>query len=98
MVNLNIKSSVAVCPNLSLKLNIGDRHRIMHSRIRKGSLWIRPQTERYRVSITGEVDGLLYHYLKGRFGINVGEDQGRKYWHIEKIEDVQQVIRHFENQ
>ena len=94
-MNPTIKATVTACPSLSLKVNVGDRHRIMNSNIRRGSLWVRPQKKHYRVHITGEVDSLLYHFLKGRFGTNVGEDQGRKYWHVDNIEDVQIVIRYF---
>jgi len=94
-MNPTIKAIVATCPTLSLKVNVGERHRIMNSNIRRGSLWIRPQQHNYSVLITGEVDSLLYHYLKSQYGVQVGEDQGRKYWLVDNVEDTGEIIRYF---
>ena len=94
-MNPTIKAIVASCPALDLKVNVGERHRIMNSNCRLGSLWIRPRRNSYSVLLTGEVDSLLYHYLKSRNGPHVGEDQGRKYWLVENVEDVGEIIRYF---
>ena len=97
-MNPNIKAAVNDCPNLSFKVNVGDRHRIMNSEIRKGSLWILPRRNDFRILVTGEVEGYLYHFLKIHFGTNIGEDQGRKYWYVPDLADLERIIRFFDSQ
>ena len=94
-MNADIKAIVEQCPLLHFKVNKGDRHRIMRSGIRRGSLWVIPGSNRYSVRVTGEVEGLMYSFLCSTFGPEDGEDQGRKYWNIGDIGDVSKIIRHF---
>ena len=64
-MNTDFESIVCKYPLLSIKENKGSRHRIMHSGVSNGSLWIRPRKrdENYRVLISGDVDQLLGYYL-----------------------------------
>jgi len=97
-MNPNIKAVVDICPRLSIKINVGNRHRIMNYDIRRGSLWIRPRRNDYFLLVTGDVEGFLYNFLKQNFGPHIGEDQGRKYWSIQNIGDVEKIIRFFGTQ
>ena len=93
----NIKNAVAKYPLLSLKVNEGDRHRIAHSGIKnnKGSLWVRPLSTQYRVAPSGEVVGYLCDYIKNNYGTPVGQDMGRDYWHLDNIQDIEDIIREY---
>jgi hypothetical protein len=94
-MNKEIESTVAQCQLLKVKENIGARHRISHSGVRSGSLWVTPMVKCYCVCPTGEVETLLYNYLCSHFGTETGVDQSRKYWNIENYGDVAKVIRRF---
>ena len=93
-MNPRIKSAVNQHPILSIKLNKGMRHRIMKIGI-GGSLWVTPQTSCFWLVITGEVDSILYGVIKRRNGEYEGEDQGHKYWHISRIEEIEEIIHIF---
>lgn len=97
-MNPTVKATVAASPTLSLKVNVGDRHRIMSSSVKRGSLWVRPRKSDYSVLVTGEVERLLYQFIKSRHGLHYGEDQGRKYWLVQNVEDVVEIIRYFGTQ
>ena len=92
-----IKAIVEQCPMLRVQVNKGERHRIMHNGIRRGSLWVTPRTHWYCVEPTGEVGALMYNFLHDHFGPETGEDyKGRwKYWDIKGIGDVSTIIRRF---
>ncbi|MCF7989005.1 MAG: hypothetical protein K9M02_01035 [Thiohalocapsa sp.] len=94
-MNINIKQAVSTCPLLTVKENVGERHRIMHSGIRRGSLWIQPRRDDFRVLLSGEVDSVLGGYMRSRFGPHKGEDQGKKYWYLDSIADIESVIEYF---
>ena len=94
-MNNDVKATVEQCPKLQLRLNKGERHRIMHSGIRSGSLWITPRLNCYCVCPTGEAEPPLYDFLCSHFGTETGTDQNRKYWNIENYGDVAKVIRRF---
>lgn len=81
--------------NLKLKLNKGERHRIIHNNVKRGSLWFTPRVNGYSVCPTGEVESLLYHFLTQRFGKETGIDQTRKYWNIGSIQDVASIVEEF---
>lgn len=95
LLNSNIKSVVSRYPLLSVQLNVGDRHRIVHSGLQRGSLWIRPRARDFRVLVTGEAETVLYHYMLNDFGPHVGEDQGRKFWIVPDVQDVEHIISQF---
>lgn len=57
-MNNVVKATVEQCPKLELQINKGERHRIIHSGIRSGSLWITPRLKSYCVCPTGEVETL----------------------------------------
>ncbi len=95
-MNSDVKSTVEQCSHLALKVNKGERHRIIRGGMGRDSLWITPRTKCYCVCPTGEVEMLLYNFLCSHFGTETGIDQSRKYWNIENYGDVAKVIRHFD--
>lgn len=76
-MNKDVKATVAQCSVLEVQVNKGNRHRIMHSGIKAGSLWIIPRIACYYVSPTGEVETRLYDFLVDHFGSETGSDQQR---------------------
>jgi len=59
-MDLNIKALVDRYPNLRLQVNLGNRHRIIHRRIDRGSLWVYPfQTGEYTYGPTGDVKSII---------------------------------------
>ena len=92
----HINSEVKQCLLLTLQVNKGERHRIMHSGVRRGSLWVTPRVNYYCVALSGkEIEALLYNFLRRNFGDENGVDQDRKYWNISDIGNVTKVIRRF---
>ncbi len=81
---------------LRLQINKGERHRIMRNGVRRGSLWVTPGTNCYCVCVTGETEAILYDFLRSDFGAETGEDQGKKYWNVISIKDVDKIIRQFD--
>lgn len=96
-MNSNIKAIVEQFPSLSLQVNIGERHRIMRSGIKRGSLWIAPRVCGYNVSPTGEVETLMLHFLRSQFGVETGQDsKGRwKCWDIPGLDGITKIIQRF---
>ena len=96
-MNTDIKAIVEQCPLLHLQLNKGERHRIMRSDIKRGSLWIAPRIHYYSVTPSGEVEAMLYHFLHSHFGVETGQDyKGRwKYWNIPDLDGVAKLIQRF---
>jgi hypothetical protein len=94
-MNSDIKAVVDHCPLLHFQVNKGERHRIMHSGIRRGSLWITPRTDCYCVTPTGEVETLMYHYLHSNFGAESGQDGRYRWWSIADFDEVAGIIRRF---
>ena len=92
----DIKAIVKQCPMLRLQVNKGERHRIMRSSIRRGSLWIEPRIKGYSINTTGEVASLMDHFLRTNFGPETGQDsKGRwKTWKISDNADLSRIIRH----
>jgi len=92
----DIKAIVEQCPTLRLQVNKGERHRITHSGVRRGSLWVQPRTNGYCVIPTGEVEALILHFLHTHCGDESGKDyKGRwKWWNIAQ-RDLAKVIQHF---
>jgi hypothetical protein len=96
-MNSLIKSTVENCRKLHLQLNKGERHRITRDGVGRGSLWVTPRVECFCVCPTGEVEQLLYGFLRAHYGPEAGVDQNKKYWNIEESADVAQVIRYFDD-
>jgi hypothetical protein len=96
-MNRDIIAIVDQCPALRFKVNKGERHRIMRSGIKRGSLWVTPKTNCYCVTLTGEVEALMYNFLHTRFGAENGEDyKGRwKWWNITDLGEVATIIQRF---
>lgn len=55
-----------------------------------------PQTNNFKVLISGEVDAILYTFLHEQFGPETGEDQKKKYWKIDDIQKVARIIHRFD--
>lgn len=96
-MNSDIKAIVDKFPSLSLQVNVGERHRIMRSGIKRGSLWIAPRVSYFSVTPSGEAEDLLYHFLHSNFGDEAGVDyKGRwKWWNITELDDVAKIIQRF---
>ena len=96
-MNSDIKAIVDQFPSLSLQVNIGERHRIMRTGIKRGSLWIAPRLHYYSVTPSGEVEALLSHFLHSHFGAETGQDyKGRwKVWNIPDLAGVTKLIQRF---
>jgi hypothetical protein len=95
-MNSDIKAIVDQFPTLSLQVNIGERHRIMRSGIKRGSLWIAPRVRGYNVIPTGEAEALLYHFLRSIRVEDGGDYKQRwKYWNISELGDVARIIQRF---
>ena len=94
-MNRDIQAIVKQYPTLTLQLNKGERHRIMRSGIRRGSLWISPRINAYCITPTGEVASLMDHFLRSGFGPETGKDRSYNYWNISDVADVSSIVRHF---
>ena len=94
VMNSNIKDVVDNCPSLHLQINVGNRHRISHRKISRGSLWIGPHTNNYYVEVTGDIESYLYPFLQNKFGVHYGENQGKKFWYVKNFEDVESIIQY----
>ena len=81
-MNPNIKSVLNSCNNLSIKVNSGEKYRIMKSGIKSGSLWLEVQHEAYRLKLTGEVKSLLQNFVNKHTRIKPSDDQGSPVWHL----------------
>lgn len=79
-----------------MKVNKGNRHRITRQDVRRGSLWVTPHANDFKVLVSGEVDPMLLGFLRAQFGLEAGEDQNKKYWKIENIQKVASVIERFD--
>jgi hypothetical protein len=93
-MNESIKSAVAAQPDLKLKLNKGEHHRIMKTGWH-GSLWIF-KTERrgYRVETTGSVGTRLNPEIRNVLGRDYDQEtvKGYKIWFVDTAEDVKKII------
>jgi hypothetical protein len=96
-MNTDTKAIVEQCPTLHFQVNKGERHRIMRSDIRRGSLWIAPRLHYYSVTPSGEVEALLSHFLHSHFGAETGQDyKGRwKVWNIPDLAGITKLIQRF---
>lgn len=90
----NIKSAVDSQPELSLKLNKGEHHRIIKTGWH-GSLWIF-KTERrgYRVETTGSVGTRLNPEIKIFLGRDYDREtvKGYKIWFVDISNEVRKII------
>jgi len=94
-MDAKIKTAVSSYSNLTLQVNDGEIHRIMRADIRRGSLWFEPRKQGYTVCLTGEVEGLLYNFVRENFGTPYRVHQGKNYWLVSGINEVEQIIERF---
>ncbi len=91
-MNLRIQAAVARHESLTLKVNKGERHRITKRGLR-GSLWITPLVGRFKLLPSGDVGPELHASVAARHGPKAGQDQGRSYWYIDRVDDVEALIQ-----
>ncbi len=89
-----IEETVSRNPNLSIKENKGEHHRIMKAGWH-GSLWIF-KTERrgYRVETTGSVGAQLNPEIRNFLGRNYDHEtvKGYKIWFVDTANEVKKII------
>lgn len=93
----DIERIVEAYPLLTLQVNVGERHRIMHGEIARGSLWITPKASCFNVAPSGhEVEALMYDFLRNHFGpaARVYAEKWKE-WDIDDIGAVASIIRRF---
>ncbi|EGR3254588.1 hypothetical protein N5K32_004655 [Vibrio parahaemolyticus] len=81
-MNPNIQSALSSKENIQTKINVGERYRLMHKKIKSGSLWIEAQREAYRVKVTGEVKLRLQKFITKLVESEPSDDQGNPVWHV----------------
>lgn len=90
----NIKSAVDAQPELSLKLNKGENHRIMKTGWR-GSLWIFKTEKRgYNITTTGSTGTSLNPEIKNFLGRDYDREtvKGYKLWFVNTADEVKKII------
>ena len=82
---------------LRLKINKGERHRIMHENLKSkdGSLWFQPYSDKFRLYPTGLVVSYLGPVLREKFGSAHGQDMGRDYWYVNQLNEVKEIVKAF---
>ncbi|MDV2326644.1 hypothetical protein, partial [Vibrio cholerae] len=75
-MNPNIQSALNSKDNIQTKINVGERNRLMHRKIKFGSLWIEVQKETYRVKVTGDVKHRLQSFIANLIESDPSDDQG----------------------
>jgi hypothetical protein len=90
-----VERAVSKFPELSCKMNIGDRLRIMKDGW-QGSLWAtyKKNKDKYRFLVTGDVDSKLAGQFTLLFGKYNLETRDYKYWYLDKI-DVEKILKTF---
>jgi len=90
-----VESVVRQFPELSCKMNEGERLRIMKNGW-YGSLWAtyKKNTDKYRFLLTGDVDSKLASQFALLFGKHSLETRNYKYWKVDK-RDVEKILKTF---
>ncbi len=93
----DIDKYVTEFSSLRLKVNKGERHRIMHKDIKnlQGSLWFQPYSGKYRLYPTGVVISYLSPLLHEKLGPPDGQDMERDYWYVNQLNHVKEIVRAF---
>lgn len=89
-----IETAVEKQPELSLKLNKGDHHRIMKTGW-YGSLWIvKTETRGYNITTTGSVGTRFNPEIKILLGRDYDQEtsKGYKTWFVDTADDVRKII------
>jgi hypothetical protein len=74
-MDYQIKAIVDRYPNLRIQVNKGERHRIMHRRIDRGSLWLGSRRAgEYGVLANGDVKHILHDLLNCYVDPAIGTD------------------------
>ncbi|KAB7687722.1 hypothetical protein [Plesiomonas shigelloides] len=81
-MNPDIQSALNSMDNIQTKINAGERYRLMHRKIKSGSLWIEIQKETYRVKVTGDVKLRLQSFITNLIASAPSDDQGNPVWHV----------------
>jgi len=90
-----VKDAVATHSVLSLQVNKGQRHRITRLGLKRGSLWVTPYTDGYRLALSGNVKTILGPKVISLFGGKRGDDQDRIFWHLTYEDNIKSVISEF---
>ncbi len=89
-----IKTAISQNPDLSVKENQGEHHRIMKTGWH-GSLWIfKTETRGYRVETTGSVGTRLNPEIRNFLGRNYDHEtvKGYKIWFVDTANEVKKII------
>lgn len=93
-MNANIVAIVNKNDNLSLKVNAGEKYRVSKAGF-KGSLWLEPQKEAYRLKLTGDVKSQLSSFVVSKFGSKSHDDQENPVWHLPLNGAMETVVSEF---
>ncbi|HCJ7274124.1 TPA: hypothetical protein NVH30_003798 [Vibrio cholerae] len=91
-MNPNIRSALNSKDNIQTKINVGERYRLMHRKIKFGSLWIEVQKETYRVKLTGDVKLRLQSFIANLIESDPSDDQGNPFWHVPFGSNLEAII------
>jgi hypothetical protein len=95
----DIKAIVDRYPNLRLQINLGNRHRIIHRRITRGSLWVYPlRSGAYTIAVNGEVKSIIIDMMNKHVLPEIGMsyddyEAKRKALLIPNITEMANIIR-----
>jgi hypothetical protein len=80
---------------LSVKINVGNRHRVSKTGLRRGSVWVTPRNSHYHVALSGEVKSRLGPSMEILFGPKHGDDQDRIYWKLSNRDVLEKIMQLF---
>jgi hypothetical protein len=92
-----IEATVRKHKTLAFHVNSGSEHCVeIVGRERRGSLWIRPRFDGYRLQTTGQAQR-LDRYIVDLCGPAIGsaKPQVYKYWYIDSAPDLEKIIDRF---
>ena len=92
-----IATAVRKDPELAFHVNSGNEHCVeLVGRERKGSLWLRPRYDGYRIQTTGQAQRLdrLIEKLCGP-ATGSAKAQVYQYWHTDSAPNVEMIIDSF---
>lgn len=92
-----IEAAVRKHKTLAFHVNSGNEHCVeLIGRERRGSLWIRPRFNGYRLQTTGQAQR-LDSYIEDLCGSPVGSAKPNvyKYWYVDSASEVEKIINRF---